>query len=122
MADFRVVLVVDGDAASREFASRALREDGFLVAQAGTVEIALELMRHVVADILFIDVLLLAAAGDADLVGGARRVNPGLRVVCITGLDRAAADEGTLGLCELLLQKPYRAEQLQTEIRRLLPT
>jgi CheY-like chemotaxis protein len=121
MAEFHVVLVVDGDAAARGFAARVLRERGFLVAHASTVDHALELVRHVAVDVLFTDLAVLAAPGGRALVNAARRGNPAIRVLCVTGLAADAADGDMLELCQHLLRKPYRAEQLSSEIRRLLP-
>jgi two-component system, cell cycle sensor histidine kinase and response regulator CckA len=119
MAEVHVVLLVDGDAAAREFAARALREHGFLVAHAPTAESALELMRHVIVDVLFTDVAMLAAGG-RELVEAARRGNPATRVICASGFARDAADAAALRICQRLLRKPYAADELRSEIRRLL--
>ena len=121
MAEFHVVLVVDGDAAARDFAARALRERGFLVAHASTVWHALELMRHVAVDVLLTDLTVLAAPGGRTLLDAARRGNPAIGVICVTGLADDATDDAVRAACQHLLRKPYRAEQLSSEVRRLLP-
>lgn len=120
MSEFHVVLVVDGDAAARDFAARALRERGFLVAHASTVGHALELMRHVAVDVLLTELAVLAAPGGRDLLGAARRGNPAIRVICVAGLADDMADDAATASCQRLLRKPYRADQLSSEIRRLL--
>src|SRR6185312_116955 len=116
MAEFHVVLVVDSDAEARDVATRALRERGFLVAHASTVGHALELMRHVAVDVLLTDLAVLAAPGGRALVDAARRGNPAIRVICVAGFVGEAAEGGTPDVCQHLLRKPYRAEQLSSEI------
>jgi CheY-like chemotaxis protein len=78
-------------------------------------------MRHVAVDVLLTDLAVLGAAGGHELLAAARRGNPAIRVICVTGLPDATIDDAVTAACEHLLRKPYRAEQLSSEIRRLLP-
>jgi CheY-like chemotaxis protein len=118
---YRIVLVVDDEPEVREYAAQVLRTHGFLVAAAANAEAALEILQNVIVDVLFTDIVMPGRLDGLALAGRARRLQPRIRVVCATGFARIE-DDAALDLCRRLLRKPYRPQQLITEIDGALAT
>jgi CheY-like chemotaxis protein len=116
----RVVLVVEDEPDVRDYAVTVLREDGsFLVIAVADAGGALEIMQHVIVDVLSTDIVMPGSMGGVELARVARRLNPDVKIVCTTGFARAA-EAALLDFCERLVRKPYKPAQLRAEIRRVL--
>jgi CheY-like chemotaxis protein len=116
-----LVLVVDDDPEVRNSTADVLRARGLFAVTAGDAERALEIMTHVVVDVLFTDIVMPGPMNGLDLARVARRLNPAIRVLCTTGFaSMADLAGGDCGSCERLLMKPYTPGQLSAEIRSTL--
>src|SRR5690349_19815267 len=116
-----LVLVVEDDPEVRSSTAEVLRARGLFVATAGEAERALEIMTHVVVDVLLTDIVLPGPMNGFDLARVARRLHPAIRILCTTGFAAVAdAAAGECGGCERLLMKPYTPGQLSAEIRSAL--
>jgi hypothetical protein len=111
-----VTILLEPDAYLRERGARALREAGLLVAEVGTAEDALDLMRHVHCDLLVV-----AGSSEADLkiAWRARKLNAHLKIVCALGAARLG-DTAVIEICDGRLARPYGAERLAAEVTAVL--
>jgi len=113
------VLLADDDDEVRAVAAAMLREAGHTVVEAGSGGAALE---HLDRDEPHIDLLIadLAMPGmsGTELAHAARQSRPDLPIFFISGFaDRALRDDGTR---ETVLQKPFRAEELNAKVAAVL--
>jgi two-component system cell cycle sensor histidine kinase/response regulator CckA len=116
------VLVAEDEAAVRQLICRALSKTGLEVLEASDGKAALELCRARTVDLLITD-LVMPGIGGRELAMLARRLQPGVKVLFISGYAPGAgtpeeADDGG----GPLLQKPFSPERLLVETRRLLRT
>jgi CheY-like chemotaxis protein len=116
---YRVVLVVDDERDVREYAIHALRGAGFYVVSATDGDYALEILRHIVVDVVFTDIVLPGRLDGWQLAFAVRRLNPRTKVLCTTGFA-SVCDEASVRSLGGFLPKPYGPEQLRTEIARVL--
>ncbi|MCK9875661.1 response regulator [Frankia sp. Ag45/Mut15] len=112
------VLVVDDNDLLRGLLSRILRAEGFTTSEAASVEEALGLDPGA-HDAIVVDVRLEGRPG-TDLVAELRRTTPALVRRCLLltgapGLDELPPDVP-------MVAKPFTADQIVREVRRLLPT
>jgi CheY-like chemotaxis protein len=116
-----LVLVVDDDPDVRSSTADVLRARGLFVVVAGDAERALEIMTHVVVDVLLTDIVMPGPMNGFDLARVARRLHPAIKILCTTGFA-SVADAAAAGCssCERLLMKPYTPGQLSAEIRNAL--
>lgn len=122
----RTILVVEDDAPLRRVVEKILLRTGFRVLTAEGAAQALSLARThdgpihgVVTD------LLLPGRGGWELAEELRQVRPGLRVMFMSGYDRAHITERELipadqALGAEFLQKPFAAGDLTTRVATLL--
>ena len=116
-----LVLVVDDDPEVRNSTAEVLRARGLFVVTAADAESALDLMTHVIVDVLFTDIVMPGPMNGFELARVARRLNPAVKVLCTTGFAGVAdAAAGDCNSCERLLLKPYTPGQLSDEIRSAL--
>lgn len=113
------ILLVDDEDEVRAVAAAMLREAGHTVVEAGSGGAALE---HLDRDDPHIDLLIadLAMPGmsGSELAQAARQHRPDLRTLFVSGFaDLVAHEEGVVGL---LLQKPFRAEELNAKVAAIL--
>jgi PAS domain S-box-containing protein len=113
------ILLVDDEDEVRAVAAAMLREAGHTVVEAGSGGAALE---HLDRDDPHIDLLIadLAMPGmsGSELAQAARQSRPDLRTLFVSGFaDLVAHEEGVVGL---LLQKPFRAEELNAKVAAIL--
>ncbi|RYZ03536.1 MAG: GAF domain-containing protein [Comamonadaceae bacterium] len=116
-----VVLVVEDEAAVRQFSVDALTELGYEVLQADGASAALELLaaRSDIA-LLFTDVVMPEVNG-ARLAETARQRWPGLRILFTTGYTRnAVVHNGVLDHGVELIGKPFTLEELAAKVRSVL--
>jgi CheY-like chemotaxis protein len=118
MAHKVVILVVEDDADVRGLARQALRDEGYFVLTAPDGETALKLLRIVVVDVLFTDIMMPNGMNGFQLARLARAVSPSIKVVCTSGF--AWARENAWEICTTMLAKPYRPAQLIAEVARAL--
>jgi CheY-like chemotaxis protein len=120
-----VVLVVEDDQDVRELASESLHELGYRTLTAVDAAAALRLLRDPAhrIDILFSDIVMPGGMNGAQLAIEARRLRPTLKVLLTSGYtaDALSSDHGVAdGADTALLRKPYRTEDLATQLRVVL--
>jgi PAS domain S-box-containing protein len=116
------VLVVEDDPGVRQMASRALREFGYHVLEAGDGVEALEILsrnesrvRVVVADVV------MPGMDGHELASRAQAVKPGLPVLFMSGYtDDEVVRRGLLEAGQPFLQKPFTPEALGERVGRLI--
>ncbi|HEY8578881.1 MAG TPA: response regulator [Beijerinckiaceae bacterium] len=118
--DALAVLVVDDDDAVRETTAAMLSELGYQVSEAGSGRAALErLDGHNRFDLMVVDFAMPGING-AETAAEARRRFPELPILFVTGyaettaLKRVGAKEG------LILQKPFRSDDLARKVRAVI--
>ena len=116
-----VVLVVEDEAAVRQFSVEALTELGYRVLEADGAAAALRLIdAHPEIALLFTDVVMPEVNG-RKLADEARRRRPGLKVLFTTGYTRnAVVHNGVLDPGVQLLGKPFTVEALAARVREVL--
>jgi PAS domain S-box-containing protein len=116
------ILVVEDEADVRDIAVSFLESLGYAVIAAASAAAALEqLARRTDFALLFSDVVLGAGMSGVELAHEARRLRPGLPVLLTSGYEHAALQGEAHNASEfILLQKPYRREDLSAAVRRVL--
>ena len=114
------ILVVEDEDDVRELVSTSLRNRGFSVLSVPNAEVALQiLMEQVKFDLLFTDIVMPGIMDGFELADRAKRLQPELRILYATGFShvtRRSADQ----LHGKLIHKPYRPDDLASEITRAL--
>jgi CheY-like chemotaxis protein len=111
----RTILVVDDDPDVREYAISVLQELGYRVLSAADGEQALSLLEASEGvDLLFTDVVMPGLNG-FEVARRAMAALPRLKVLFASGYATDLSSAGRL------LKKPYRPQQLGSEIASLLP-
>jgi CheY-like chemotaxis protein len=115
------ILVVEDEAPVRALAVRMLRRLGYTVLEAAGGEEALRLAAPLERlDLLFTDVVMPQMNGHA-LAETLCAVRPGLKVIFASGYtDDIIAPHGVLGEHLILLSKPFTADTLAKQVRRVL--
>jgi CheY-like chemotaxis protein len=116
-----VVLVVEDEAAVREFSVAALDELGYRVLEADSAATALRMLdAHPEITLLFTDIVMPRVNG-AKLAGEARKLRPALKVLFTTGYTRnAIVHNGVLDADVELIGKPFTVEELAAKVRQVL--
>jgi CheY-like chemotaxis protein len=114
------ILVVEDEDDVRELVATSLRHRGFSVLSVPNAEVALQiLMEQVRFDLLFTDIVMPGMIDGFELADRAKRLQPDLKILYATGfahVSRRSIDT----LHGKLIQKPYRPDELATEVRRAL--
>ena len=113
------ILLVDDDPDVRAVAAAMLREAGHTVIEAASGGAALERLvdRASPIDLLIAD-LAMPGMNGLELARAARQQRPDLPVLFVTGFaDMAKAQDGSR---EIVLQKPFRAEELTAKVAEVL--
>lgn len=115
------VLVVDDDAAVRMLVSEMLQELGFDSVEAVDGTTALRVLRSSLRiDLLITDVGLPGDMNGRDVADAAREIRPGLKVLFITGGSGSEATKtGRLAEGMSILKKPFRMEELLSQVQEL---
>jgi signal transduction histidine kinase/CheY-like chemotaxis protein len=115
------VLVVEDEAAVREFASNALRDLGYCTREAADGSAALELLQaHPEIELLLTDVVMPGMSG-RQLGEQALALRPDLKVLYMTGYTRnAIVHNGVLDRDARLLTKPFTLSLLAGKVREAL--
>lgn len=118
------ILVVDGDVLIRMFIAGFLRDCGFKIIEAANADEALKILQQaeVQIDLVFTDVDLPGEMDGFGLSQWIRQTLPGVEVMLSGSPARAA--HAVAGLCNSgsVVSKPYDANAVLDEIRRLLAT
>jgi CheY-like chemotaxis protein len=119
---FPRILVVEDEEAVREFAVELLKSLGYGVVSANDGITAMHLLEETpTIDLVFTDVVMPGLDGIV-LADMAKRRRPGVKILYATGFRDVAGAKARAGILHgNILQKPYRATELQIEIQRLLP-
>ena len=114
------ILLVDDEAATRRIITDMLVGSGYRVIEAADAREALKILRAnpMLFDLLITDLMMPEMKG-LDLAGEAETVQPGLKVLYITGDDRSVM-AASLQASSALLLKPFSQQRLVEEIRQLL--
>ena len=122
-AEGTAVLVVEDEAAMRDFSVEALTSLGYQVfaADGGAAALAL-LAQHPEIELLFTDIVMPDMNGQ-QLAEAACRCRPNLKVLFTTGYTRnAVVHNGVLDPGVVLLGKPFGIDQLAEHVRKVLET
>ncbi|MCM2563738.1 response regulator [Lutimaribacter sp. EGI FJ00015] len=115
------ILVVEDDAAVREFVAAQLKGLGYHVLDASNGREALDILSQASIDLLFTDVVMPGGMGGHELANAARELLPGVKILFTSGYtENSIVHHGRLDQGVKLLSKPYRREQLATKIREVL--
>jgi CheY-like chemotaxis protein len=118
-APMTTVLVVDDEPEVRLVAAEVLQDSGYDVVEAAGPSQALERLEHE-PDIalLFTDIVMPGMSG-FELARRAKALRPALRVLFTSGYVRDMPSDRDSGH-DRLLKKPWRARQLEDEVRHVL--
>ena len=118
VAPARRVLVADDEESIRDLLARALTPAGYDVETVADPHAALDRLRHTGCDLLIADLRMPGSDG-LSLVREARRLQPALRVIIITGFssEASAIEAVNLGVAGYLV-KPFRVPQLLSVVER----
>ena len=113
------ILLVEDDDGVRAYATEALRELGYRVAEASSGRAALSVLDAAPnLDLLLTDVVMPGDYNGRELADEAQRRRPGLRVLFMTGYSRdAIMRHGRLDPGIHLLGKPFSMEELAAKVR-----
>jgi CheY-like chemotaxis protein len=115
------ILIVEDDILVRTVVAAYLRECGYEVAEAGSADEAIHIMKSDMRiDILFSEVAMPGSLDGFGLAHWVRRRRPDIKVILTSGAERTAKSAGEL--CEIgpMLAKPYDHGELAQQIRTLL--
>ena len=111
------ILFVDDDRPVLRIIAEALSAKGFRVLATDNGAEALRLLAREPVDVLFADIVMPDMNG-IELAKRAKLARPNLKVLLQTGYFSRAAEARSVGK---LLFKPLRVDQIESEIRLLLP-
>jgi len=117
----KTILVVEDDAALRDYATEALGELGYVVLEAPDGPSAMQALERQHVDLLFTDVVMPGGMNGRALADEAVRRWPGLKVLFTTGYTRnAIVHHGRLDDGVHMIGKPFSPNELSAKIRMLL--
>jgi DNA-binding response OmpR family regulator len=114
-------MVVEDEVLVRMALADYLRDCGYRVIEAGNADDAIKVLTAGErVEAVCTDVQMPGQLDGFDLAQWIRRERPGVKVILVSGIRRAA--EIAQGLCDggPLMMKPYSHEELERRIRRLL--
>ncbi len=116
----QAILVVDDDAAMREMLAELLRDEGYAISEAASVDVALQLASEHEFDAILSDIKMPGRSG-LELLGEMRRLRPATAVVLMTafGSIDAAVDAMRAGATDYLT-KPFEPEAVLLTLERAL--
>jgi len=120
MTAHQAILVVDDDAAMREMLAELLRDEGYSISEAASVDAALQLASEHEFDAILSDIKMPGRSG-LELLGEMRRLRPATAVVLMTafGSIDAAVDAMRAGATDYLT-KPFEPEAVLLTLERAL--
>jgi CheY-like chemotaxis protein len=116
-----IVLVVEDDADVRSVTVARLQELGHRVLEVDNAKAALAILgQDTPIDLLFTDIAMPGGMNGLELARRAQQLRPDMKVIFVSGYTSAIHTEGGVG--GEFLQKPYRFEQLDKALKRVLDT
>jgi len=115
------ILLAEDDTSMREYLARALTRVGYEVAAVGCGTEALPLLERERFDLLLTDIVMPEMDG-IELAQKAGQVDPGIRVMFITGFAAVALQSGRTAPGARLLSKPFHLKDLVAEVDRIFQT
>jgi CheY-like chemotaxis protein len=112
------ILVIDDDHDVRRVLADQLGELGHLVQSVASGQEGLDLMRRERFDLLLLDFAMPGLNG-AQIAEQARKIEPGQRILFVSGYADTAAIERAVGEARVL-RKPFRAADIAQAIRQAL--
>jgi CheY-like chemotaxis protein len=118
-----LILVIDDDPQMRATVRRILASAGHTVVEAANGREGLTAVRSGVPDVVITDIVMPEMEGIETIIE-LRRLNPGLRILAISGSFSAGGADflpmaGRLG-ADRVMQKPFRAAALQEAVHELV--
>jgi CheY-like chemotaxis protein len=114
------ILVVEDDDDVREMVSTALRNRDYSVVSVPNAEVALQILKEGVRfDLLFTDIVMPGGVDGFALADCAKALQPAIKVLYATGFSEGTARPADQ-LHGRLIQKPFRPNQLVSEVRAAL--
>jgi len=116
------ILIVEDQAAVRQFAARCLTQPGINILQAQDAIEARELLsKHENIDLLFTDVLMPGDMNGHELAGWANKNYPNLKILLTTAMEnRPSSEQPKRNHDFQMLAKPYNKNELTESISRSL--
>jgi CheY-like chemotaxis protein len=116
------IMVVEDEPEIRELVATSLAVEGFHVLCAEDAADALKLLdAHPEVALLFTDILMPGDLHGYDLARRARQIKPDIKLLYTSGYALAKAIGKSMPIEDArMVNKPYRLEELITEIRRAL--
>jgi CheY-like chemotaxis protein len=114
----RRILVIDDDALVRRFIAESLRSLGYQVDDFDRGAAAIDFLRRTQVDLLVVDFAMPAMNG-AEVARTAQEIQPGLRVLIVSGYADSAALEAALGSARQL-RKPFDLNELGRAVEEAL--
>jgi DNA-binding NtrC family response regulator len=116
----QAILVVDDDAAMREMLAELLRDEGYAISEAASVDVALQLASEHEFDAVLSDIKMPGRSG-LELLGEMRQLRPATPIVLMTafGSIDAAVDAMRAGASDYLT-KPFEPEAVLLTLERTL--
>ena len=112
------ILLAEDDTSMREYLARALTRVGYAVTAVGCGTEAMPLMKEGEFDLLLTDIVMPEMDG-IELAQKASAIDPGIRVMFITGFAAVALQGGRTAPEAKLLSKPFHLKDLVAEVDRL---
>src|SRR5580700_6998999 len=106
------LLLVDDDPAGLEIRKLVLEREGHTVTLAGNVPEALSSFRSVTPDTVVMDLRLPLAEDGLGLIRTFRSLQPGVRIVILSGCSTDLDRKEEAGMVDEILTKPVRSERL----------
>jgi len=122
LAEDHRVLFVDDESVIRLVTAEALRDQGFLVAEAANSDEALALFQEPDGfDILFTDVKMPGKIDGVELASMIRHMDPEIPILIASGYALNLEDRlGTVSSPVIFIQKPYSLTKLVATVRMLV--
>ncbi|WP_106638910.1 cell cycle two-component system response regulator CpdR [Allosphingosinicella vermicomposti] len=112
------ILLAEDDTSMRVYLSRALEKVGYSVTAVDRGTAALPILAHERFDLLLTDIVMPEMDG-IELVQKASAIDPGMRVMFITGFAAVALKAGKANPEARVLSKPFHLRDLVAEVDRL---
>ena len=117
----RHILVVDDEPLVRQTVQMLLKDDGYLVDEAGSGSEALAVFEPGKFDMIFTDYFMPAMKGD-ELAAAIKKRSPSQPVVMLTAFpEKLQSSDCPLGGIDSFICKPFEVETLRAAIARFAP-